>query len=191
MNASEGTPHSTPCTICGSGAIPDDLFDGYRHVMNSFDWSHKAQVDPAPAEPAVPTRGDLLACNGQPVVVIRLDSTGEMTEIFPGDHYDGYSSRGRIFWVRTSDLGPRTDATAWRIRRTSFQNRNRPAYVAEARCPDTTGRTDAGMCPTCNRYLRTPGRHRPNQNGAYGWLEFYADRTFYFVPPGGTPRRTR
>lgn len=30
------------CAICGQDAIPDDIFGGLRHVMNSFDWQHKA-----------------------------------------------------------------------------------------------------------------------------------------------------
>lgn len=33
-----------PCAICGQDAIPDDIFGGWRHLMNSFDWLHKARA---------------------------------------------------------------------------------------------------------------------------------------------------
>ncbi|MFC3986483.1 hypothetical protein [Streptosporangium jomthongense] len=35
------------CAVCGEDAIPDNIFGGLRHVMNSFDWLHKAQADAA------------------------------------------------------------------------------------------------------------------------------------------------
>lgn len=40
-----------PCAICGQDAIPDDIFGGLRHVLNAFDWEHKAKADLAEPNP--------------------------------------------------------------------------------------------------------------------------------------------
>ncbi|MEU6709958.1 hypothetical protein ABZ897_00650 [Nonomuraea sp. NPDC046802] len=40
-----------PCAVCGNDAIPDEIFGGLRHVINGFDWEHKAKADLAEPSP--------------------------------------------------------------------------------------------------------------------------------------------
>ncbi|GIH95295.1 hypothetical protein ACFFMN_23330 [Planobispora siamensis] len=167
-------------TECNADAVVE-------RMTTSAPDSHQC---PTPA-PTAFDKGDQVDFDGQPVVIVRIDSTGQQAEIYPGDLYDGRSSRGRGHWVHISRLATRSDTTAWRPRRSAAQQRRRPIHVLEVRCPDLQ-RDDRGLCCTCRRYLPAgPRPHPPNGNGQFGWLEFYADRSFFFVPPGQQPRSVR
>lgn len=57
-----------PCAVCGQDAIPDDIFGGLRHVLNAFDWEHKAKAnlanpDPKPILDVTTDEDDELGCS--------------------------------------------------------------------------------------------------------------------------------
>lgn len=77
-------------------------------------------------------------------------------------------------------------------RRTHYQRNRRPIRVTQNHCPDTgklvgePGRYRE--CTTCGRQLLRDVSHLPRHEGAYGWTEYYSDRSTYAVAPGDTPK---
>lgn len=60
-------------------------------------------------------------------------------------------------------------------RRTAYQRTHRPARVVEVLCASRAPLVN-GFCPDCHRHLWRGGRdHKPNQYGALGLIEYYAD----------------
>lgn len=71
--------------------------------------------------------------------------------------------------------------------KTKYQQTHYPIKKLEVLCVSRSPLNAQGFCPDCGRHLVRGGRaHKPDQNGAFGWIERYADGSFW-VTPGPRP----
>ena len=69
--------------------------------------------------------------------------------------------------------------------RTKYQETHRYIRRHEVLCTETE-RDEHGRCDHCGRITERRVPHRPNRDGALGWVEIYADGTTYTTGPEST-----
>lgn len=65
---------------------------------------------------------------------------------------------------------------------TRYQKTHRPTSRVQILCASRSPLVN-GFCPDCGRFLERGGRdHKPNREGAFGWVERYGDGSTKVVP---------